>query len=254
MKGEKIERTEGTGFYLAFSDDKVERVNPIEYYVNCELEKRSKIYREIFKIKEPDLFSKLDDSFFQKEAMKSMQGFVEKFEEANLHPNFLELLGTTRKKNQISLLKGMSLCPESLMLLIMKSYRDYGFLYSKYRFERDPKNIEGKQKPKLARLNKDNTIEKIGFTNLTDGELKNVINQRKVIIAYFFEKDDFWHCFLGTYDSFQGKESWKSGQAHLHYISSSFGMSKEDLLKSLKEGKYKSTPVHVDLLNYGSQT
>lgn len=57
-----------------------------------------------------------------------------------------------------------------------------------------------------------------------------------------------------TYNSIGGKENWKEGQAHFHYISSAFGISKEEFIESMRSGKYKSTSVHIDLLEYGKQT
>jgi hypothetical protein len=50
-----------------------------------------------------------------------------------------------------------------------------------------------------------------------------------------------------------GKESWKNGQAHFHYISSAFGVSKEDFIESMRTGNYKATSIHIDLLDYGNQ-
>ena len=50
-----------------------------------------------------------------------------------------------------------------------------------------------------------------------------------------------------------GKENWKDGQPHFHYISSGFGISKNDFIESMRTGNYKSTSIHIDLLEYGEQ-
>ena len=89
--------------------------------------------------------------------------------------------------------------------------------------------------------------------SITKGEVKNLIEQRKVIVSHFFDKDDNWHCFFTTYNSIGGKENHKGGQPHFHYISSAFGISREDFLESMKSGQYKSTSIHIDLLEYGNQ-
>lgn len=147
----------------------------------------------------------------------------------------------------------MSCNPDELMSFIFKSYNEHVFLYSKYRFDNLPNGLEDKKLPKVFHLKDDGSIEKIGETDLTDGELKNVIEHRKVIIAHFFEKDEFWHCLFLTFNSVAGKENWKNGQPHFHYISSSFGISKDDFIESMKNGKYRSTSIHIDLLDYGNQ-
>lgn len=121
-------------------------------------------------------------------------------------------------------------------------------------FENLPSGLEGKKLPKLFHIKEDGTIEKVGETDLTDGELKNVIEHRKVIVSHFLEYGDFWQCFFLTYKSISGKENWKNGQAHFHYISSSCGISKADFIESMRTGKYKSTSIHIYLLDYGKQT
>jgi hypothetical protein len=253
MNTEKIFDENGQGFTRIFSTDKVEKVNPIEYYKTYELEKRAISLRDLLNAKNPFHTSQLDDKFFIKNAKETLVGFFEKFEQIKVHDNFIELLNTTRKKDQERLLKGLTLNHDELMSLIFKSYYDFGFLYSKYLFENLPSGLEGKKLPKLFHIKEDGTIEKVGETDLTDGELKNVIEHRKVIVSNFFEKDEFWHCFFLTYNSIGGKEKWKNGQAHFHYISSSFGISKADFIESMRTGKYKSTSIHIDLLDYGKQ-
>ncbi len=253
METNKIFDENRKGFTRVFSDEKVEKVNPIEYYKTYELEKRAIVLRDLLNLKNQFLTSQLDHSFFIKKAEETLVGFFEQFEQTKVHNNFLELLNTTRKKDQVNLLKGLTINPDELMSLIFKSYSDYGFLYSKYLFENLPNGMEGKKLPKLFHIKDDETIEKVGETDLTDGELKNVIEHRKVIVSHFFEKEDIWHCFFLTYNSIAGKENHNNGQPHFHYISSGFGISKEDFIESMRNGNYKSTSVHFDLLEYGNQ-
>ena len=195
----------------------------------------------------------LDDEFFIKNAEKTLIGFFEQFENTEVHKNFLELLNTERKKDQIKLLKGMTLNPDQLMLLIFKSYNDFNFLYGTYCFKNLPINLKEKKLPKLFHLNEDGTIKKVGETDLTDGQLKSIIEQRKVIVSHFFEKEKIWHCFFLTYNSIAGKENHNNGQPHFHYISSGFEITKNDFIKSMENGKYLATNIHFDLLEYGNQ-
>ena len=250
----KIEDEDGNGFYRIFWDDIVEYVNPIEYYKQFELQKRAISYRDILEIKDPILTSKLSEDFFIRfaEAKLSEEKFWEIKEQTDVHENFLKLLETTRKKDQESLLKGLSINPNQLISLIFKSCQNYGYLYSRYRFENLPKGLESKKKPKLANIAEDGIIT-IGNTDLTKGQIKNMIEHRKVTISHFFDKGADWHCLFITYNSINGKENWKDGQPHFHYISSSFGVTRSDFIKSLKNGQYKSTSIHIDLLNYGNQ-
>lgn len=255
MNIEKIYDENNLGFIQVCSLDKVECVNPIDYYKACELEEMIILLRDKLNAKNPFLASLLDDDFFIKEAEKGLIGFFDQFEKTKIHDNLLQLLKTTRKKDQEHLLKkGMTISIDEFMSLIFKSYNDFGFLYSRYLFETLPSGLEGKIFPRLLYLKDDGSVEKVGKTDLTDVELKRVIEYRKVIVSHFFEKDDFWHCFFLTYKSIGGGESWKNGQAHFHYISSSFGISKADFVESMRIGNYKSTSIHIGLLGYGNQT
>ena len=254
MNTDKIHDENGHGFTRIHSMGKVVDVNPVDFYKTYQLNKTAIDLRDILNAKDPFLTSKLDDSFFIKEADKMLIGFFDKFENTDVPENLLKVLETTKKKDQIKLLKGMEFSPGQLMSLIFKSYSDYGYLYSKYVFENIPAGFEDKKLPELFHLKEDNSIVKVGETDLTDGQLRQVIENRKVIVSHFFSKEDIWHCLFLTYNSIAGKENWKNGQAHYHYISSSFGVSKDEFIESMESGKYKSTPVHLDLLDYGNQT
>ncbi|OYX84018.1 MAG: hypothetical protein B7Y83_09575 [Flavobacteriales bacterium 32-34-25] len=250
MSTKKIYDENGQGFTRIFSQGKIEKVNPIDYYKTYEIGKRATVLRDLLNAKDPFLTSQLNDDFFIKNAKEMLVGFFEEFEKTEVHKNFLELLKTNRKKDQVRLLKGMTLNPNELMSFIFKSYSEFGFLYSKYLFENLPNGLEGKKLPKLFHLKEDGKIEKVGETELTDGELKRIIEQRTVIVSHFFELDDIWHCFFVTYNSLSGKENHKDGQPHFHYMSSGFGISKEDFIESMRTGNYRSTSVHFDLLDY----
>ncbi len=254
MKTRKIYDENGQGFTRIFPDELVENVNPIDYYKTYELEKRAILLQDLLYLKTPFLASQLDYSFFMKEAERTLDNFFEQFEKTEVHENFLHLLNTTKKKDQIKLLKGMTLNPDQLISLIFISYNKFGYLYSTYVFENLPNGFEGKKLPKIFELKDDGTIKKVGETDFTDGELKHIIEHRKVIVSHFFEQKDKWHCIFTTYNSIGGKENWKNGQAHFHYISSSFGISKEEFIDSMKSGNYKSTSIHIDLLDYGNQS
>ncbi|KAA6345769.1 hypothetical protein EZS27_006705 [termite gut metagenome] len=254
MKKDIIYEENGGGFIRAFIDDKVEKVNPVEYYQNYFVESKATFIRDLLYVKDPLLTSFLDEQFFIQKAKELMGDFFKRYEDEKIHDNYIKLLETSKKKEQISLLKGMTLTPDQLMKIIFTSYSEHKYLYSKYNIEILAPNIAGKKPPKIAHLKEDGTIHKIGETDMTDGEIKNMIESRKVIVSHFLEREAEWHCFFTTYNGLGGKENYKDGQAHFHYISSSFGISKDDFIESMRSGNYKSTSVHIDLFDYGNQS
>ena len=104
-KSTKIADEDGNGFYRIFWDDKVEKVNPVEYYKNYELNKRAISFRDILEMKDPFLAGKLTTDFYVKLAKEEIEKekFWETKEEIEVPENFLKLLETTRKKDQVSL-------------------------------------------------------------------------------------------------------------------------------------------------------
>ena len=84
---------------------------------------------------------------------------------------------------------------------------------------------------------------------MTDGELVQAVDHRKRTISKFLDKNGSWHCFFLTFDSRKGKESWKGGQPHYHYISDKFGIPRSKVVKELKSKKYKLGALpHIDHL------
>ena len=86
-------------------------------------------------------------------------------------------------------------------------------------------------------------MEKIGETNMSDGELKAMLRQRRVQTIRVYHKDDVWHCFYGTYKGINGEES---GPPHMHYISDKWGISREELNKRIQANDMPSSgTVHI---------
>ncbi|WP_133271947.1 hypothetical protein [Hymenobacter radiodurans] len=154
--------------------------------------------------------------------------------------NLMSLLDTKRKNEQIHLTKGMELTNDELTAFIAQVGHFHGFLYSQYKSERIPNGTDLNSLPVFTHLNDDGSITKIGNSTLSDGQLKNVINQRKVLLGKFVEKGADWHCFVYTYDSINGKEKGDWG-SHIHYISSMWGVPKADVVAGIKNGRYVSS-------------
>lgn len=157
-----------------------------------------------------------------------------------LPANLLALLQTERKSEQQHLTKGMELTSDELVAFIAQAGHFHNFLYSQYRSEHIPKGVEPSSLPGFTHLEEDGTITKVGSSSLSDGQLKNVVVQRKVLIGKFLEKGANWHCFVYTYNSLTGKEKGNWG-SHIHYISSKWGVSKEDIVAGIKNGRYVSS-------------
>ncbi|MEQ9425701.1 MAG: hypothetical protein RJQ09_14855 [Cyclobacteriaceae bacterium] len=115
MAFRRIYDEEGKGFYTIFSAEKVERVNPIKYYKSHELAKRTIKLKDLMILKFPEFATSLSDKFFVEQALKTLEGFFENMEKAEVDPKMLELFVTDKKKDQIKLLKETSINPDQLI-------------------------------------------------------------------------------------------------------------------------------------------
>lgn len=182
-----------------------------------------------------------DANAIAEKTMKDLE-FIE------LPPQINELLRKDLfKKEQIRLLKGVNLSICQLGGLFVQAGL-LGYKFSNYRFEGIPKEYKEKELPTFIFLKDDGNLETYGTTLLSDGQLKDYVIRSKYIVARFLDDGKHWHCFYQTKSGVQGKESGNLGsQPHIHYMSDSFGTTREDFVKSIKGGWAPSSEVHIIL-------
>jgi hypothetical protein len=238
------------GYYRMMIMSDVEYVNPIDYYSSQYIEYRSSFERDILLLKKLNISAIEIENFVIKRAQDEWEKEYLRIKQIELPQNLIYLLKSESKKDQIKLLKDQYITPSILLGLIFISWTDFGYTFSQYSAHHHHKGIDKSQIPKLIELRDDKVI-KIGNTNLTDGQLKNVVEQRKVIVAKFIDNDHNWHCFFATFKSLNRKESWKGGQPHFHYISSKFGLSRKEVLANLKNENYSLGNLpHIEIKEY----
>ena len=149
------------------------------------------------------------------------------------------------KHEQVNLLHGLEITPLQLGGLIIQA-GTRGYRFCNYCFRGIPKEYKEKDLPTFIYLKDDGNLDTYGYTTLSNGQLRDIVKRSKFIIARILEKDNLWHCFYQTKSGIQGKEKGDYGsRPHIHYISDSFGISKEDFIKALKGGRVPSTKVHI---------
>lgn len=253
MKIHKIYDEDGKGFTRIITSPDVEYVNPVMYYSDYIIFNSISLEKDLLAITDPILASKISDDYFFQRAKEKLFEKYEEIENTKIPPNLIEILEGKSKKTQIQLLKGQTLTPDQLMAYLFSTYLDFGFTFSQYISENLHKGLDRSALPRLIHVD-GKEVKSIGSTTLSKGQMRQVVEQRKVITAKFLDKGDTWHCFFGTLDSFGGKESWKDGQAHFHYISDKWGIPRDVVIAKIKSGVYPSTSVHIGLLNYRDQS
>lgn len=148
-------------------------------------------------------------------------------------------------KEQEKLLMGMTLTPVDILWL-NKDAQELGYLLDIYHEETYPIKFDEKQKPVVLNQNEDKTIETIGKTNMSEGEMRALLEQRKVIQARIYHKDPHWHCFYFTFKGLAGQEKGVMGmQPHYHYLSDKSGIEWDELIDGIKKCKMPASKVHI---------
>lgn len=247
----KVDIDDGKSFYRIFIDDKVEYVNPLKYFEEIFFISSFYKMQDLMADKFRDYPEKIKNRFFFEKSFEKWEAHFNKIKNEELDKDFLELLSTNKKNDQLRLLKGKFFNPNSLAKLIFLSFSEFGYIFSRYTSEKLPSNLKQSQLPIIFELSEDEeSVTFVGETGLTEGELKNVINHRKKIIANFLDKGNEWHCFYVTYKALAGKESWNNGTPHYHYFSDKIGISREELIEGIEQGRMPSSSIHIELKNH----
>jgi hypothetical protein len=250
IRQHKIPDDSGNGSYIIFEAPDFEYVDPTKHYAESYIATHVSMMREIILLKKPPIPIDCIEKYIHKKAIKDWFKKLKEIEETQVPDNLILLIKAGTKKEQVKLLENLSITTDQLIAFIFKAWTEYGFSFSQYKSEHHHSGLDKTQMPIIVEI-KDGKVNKVGTTPLTDGQLKQAVDHRKVIVANFFDKGSTWHCFFLTFDSLKGKETWKGGQPHFHYISDKFGIPRQKVVEQLKSKNYRlgSLP-HIDLLDY----
>ena len=165
-----------------------------------------------------------------------------------IHQLFID--ETLSHKEQNKLLNGVVLKPTDILWL-NKEAQDMGYLLDIYHEEKYPEKFYKKKRPAFLFAKDKGTIEKMGLTDMTEGEMRALLDQRKVIQARIYHKNSHWHCFYFTYKGLAGEESGFMGsQPHYHYLSDKSGIVWDNLIQRIKACDMPVSKVHI-VINHG---
>ncbi len=231
-----------------------ECLNPIKYYGDSFIVKQMILQGiPIEELNKETKITEKSKSIFI-ESVKNWKQMLSEIGKTQIPKNLLALLNTTKKSDQEKLLKGIELNPDILIAFIFKAFSEYGYTLSQYSSRIPQKGVDLSKMP-FAYEVKEKEVKIFGKTELSDGQLRQAIQHRKVTIAKFIERGDTWHCFFTTFKSLRGEETWLGqNQPHFHYISNSFNLTKQQVIAELKSDKYKLGNLpHIKLTEYGNQ-
>lgn len=261
MRRIKLPNPDRDGHYTLSKVDNFEYANPIEKMAEITIATTADMYRDFVTLSTQNnpalqaLALQLDNpekTIARLSIKNGIETWNELYQEImgrTLPEKLFDILENASKKDQVKILKGMALSGDDLMFFIFKAWINYNFTYSTYSFEHAQTGLDIKEMPLFAYTDGEK-LKTVGKTNLTEGQIKQAIEHRQYLVSKFLDKGEKWHCFFLTFKSIRGGEkAWKNGKPHLHFISHTWGYTREHVLKQLQSKKYKlgSLP-HIDYI------
>ncbi len=250
IREQKIHDDAGDGFYQIFEGQDIEFINPIDYYSNLYIRPKISVEREFLLLRNFPFRGPLLEELLKKRALEAWDEKYKEILSTNVPPNFISLLSADSKKDQIRLLKSTKISLDELAAFIFRAWLDHGYSFSEYKAQHYHKGLDESTLPNVINVT-DEKIESVGKTSMSQGQMKQVIEARTVIVSKFFDKGSSWHCFFCTYRSLRGEENWNGGTPHFHYISDKFGVLRENVVETLQRKEYKLNNLpHIELTGY----
>ena len=209
----------------------VEYSNPITFWSDCFMTIDISLMKSMMKMQEAflDIPEEIKERVYKREALKNWQKEYQKITETPINENLILLLQTTKKNKQEKLLKGLCLDSDDLIPLFFSAWNDYDYSFSNYTIKH-LKGVSANEMPKMAYIEENGELTVIGETLLKPEQIKKVIKNQHRLVARFLENRETWHCFFQTMKGINGNET--GNKSHIHYISSAFNISREEVLVS----------------------
>lgn len=233
-------------FINYYISENVDNINPINFIKKGFIALKISKYKERLFLENPILAIGVEESFYIEKATEDWNEYYNMLSNIKIPNSFMQILSNNNlsKKDQTRIFKGQKISPIEMSAMFIQAFNDLNYTYSYYHF--DIKNIE-KENYKLPEIFKysNDKLTVIGETNLSDFELKQMINQRNARVVNFLDNGEHWHCFFMTYRSLSGKETWNLEKPHYHYLSDKWNIPRDNAIDQFKNKNYPSTNVHI---------
>lgn len=177
-------------------------------------------------------------------ARRQTEEFFAEYPKSDCPIKLRKILRVKGKKEQERLLQGLSFSSDEFFSFLLFAGRQ-GFMFSQYSYQRAPDKDLKDRMPVLIDAS-GNDVKTVGKTDLSEGALRTIVNQNKRIVAQFLTKGDRWVCFYRTQKGLSGDEPGQNGhEPHMHFVSCDYGLSKDDIIKGIKNGETPTNGYHV---------
>lgn len=183
---------------------------------------------------------------------KSGEQFQKTLTDSPLSAQLEQVLTDTslKKKDVERLLRGVEIKIEHILSFFYRA-EELEYDFSSFRFEGVPKDIPTEDLPKFIHASESEVTRVGGSEYLSDGKLRQLVDQQKVLVTRIASNDVHWHCLLQTFAGLKGREPGEHGHSsHIHYLSDrTTGLTYEEMVAQIKSGKYPSARIHLPLID-----
>ncbi len=163
----------------------------------------------------------------------------------HLPENLSSLFEAVKKKDQEKLLKSFILKNSDFMAFVAQAGDKHKYKWSRYITEFRPKDLEKKIYPEYFYKNEKDEFVVNGYTDLTEGQLKVALKNRRYTIADVLDNGETWLCFFRTMSGLSGNETPHVGEPHYHFISNAWGYTRNHVIEQLKSYTYSLKSLHI---------
>ena len=219
---------------------------PLDYFIYNHAYIQAKLRIQVMRLKGESIGS-IEDFVYQHTLIQT-KDLTEKILHSTLPDIKLQqiLAHVEYSKNQQEKLWEGTTLKFSDLLWFNKFAQETGYLMDVYHIETHPSVYDAKKHPLVFSEKKDGTIETIGETTMSNGEMRGLLHDRKVVQARIYHRESTWHCFYFTFRGLAGEESGKYGKKpHYHYLSDKYGLTWQTLENRIKSCDMPSSNVHI---------
>lgn len=220
---------------------------PLDYFTYSHAEIQAKTLMQIASQKK---ISDIDKKYFYKFALKQIEENNDMIRHSTYPLAGLQQILSYHEWNkhqQKKLWEGVVLSATDIWWLNWLA-QEIGYLLDVFHIEIIPRVFQYKKLPMCFTQENDGSFRKIGTTDLSEGEMRGILEQRKVLQMRVYHRESTWHCFYFTHRGLAGKEPGTYGSVpHYHYISDKFGIPLVNLKKRFSEGKMPSSEIHIQI-------
>lgn len=245
MRSFYIEDTNTHHAYMGLAPCDERDCRPMDYYRYAYAHAHVEMLKYIA-TKKGEIISE-NDKFLHIIALQQTDEFICKIlSEGKPNKKLIKLLedSTLSKRKQEQLLRGLKMDSRDILWWNVLTHQ-LGYLMDILHIEVLPRKFDEKQQPVIC-IEESDRITHIGKTNMTDGEMRAMMEQRQVMQLRIYHKGDMFHCFYFTFRGLAGDESGEFGsQPHYHYVSNKWNYTRENLIDMISKGVLPDSKVHI---------